>query len=392
MVFFAEINKTDNEHEVINGCLLQMICNIYKEKEVVFWGAKKHFENLELADHSLISKFFVSIRRPKDGNKLNWILKYFHEIRLIIRLLRHAKKNKANLLFFSSLSVFGNYAIVSITKYFFKKLPIVITMHGEMELLKQDPKRSKTEQIFGKILKKALRKNTNNIWYLLLGSTIKKQAINLEFLKENQILCIEHPYIFPERSRDPSLQSIPTFGHLGIAKKSKNSQLFFALAKRFSQEILDKRVKFKIIGRVWEDLEKEVDSLVEYADTQGSLNRSVYSKRISEIDYAIFLYDNKHYELTGSGAIMDAISFQKPILCLKTEYFANLFSLTGKEPGWIFDDFESLSEKIKDIIDGKEIENYCKQLQNIESLKRFFSLSCIEIQLASELRLIREIL
>ena len=384
MIFFAELNKTDGEHTVINRCMLDMLCNIFKGQQVVFWGSRKHFENLTKGRDIQVNTHFVKVLAPKDGDKLHWIKKYAKEAKFILDILRNAKKQKVALLFFSSLSVFGSYA-VKLLSSFFPKVPIIITLHGELEYIKLSSNAPRSLRLMSVALKKTLYNLPRNIKVLVLGSFIKEQLIASNILNEDQIIAIEHPYHFAD-ALQYSERTIPSFGHIGIAKRSKHSELFFKLAEFFREDILAGRVSFKIVGLVWKDLDGDTNSLVEYADTRNFLSRDVFEERMKEIDYAIFLYGDDHYSLTGSGALMDALSFHKPILCLRNRYFGRLYSTAPAEPGWIFDHFEELKGKVKDIIAGQEIYSKEVMRQRFKDVKKMFSLEVVEEQLAQQLQ------
>lgn len=386
MIFFAEINKTDNEHEVINGCLLQMIYNIFSEDEVVFWGSEKHFVHLKIDVKRNLKKKFINVLAPKDGNKLFWTWKFCREARLIWSLLKSAQQSRVKLVFFSSLSIPGNFFINHLALKFFKEVPVVITLHGELGLLSTRMHQTRVERNFATLLKKALRCNTGNINYLLLGELIREEVLESNLLRKERILCIEHPYTFPAVTTRYFPSLVPAFGHLGIAKRSKNSHFFFKLAERFYAQIQAGLVKFTLIGRMWNDFGFDNQGLIEFEDTFNFLDRDTYIRRIQQIDYAVFFYDDNQYGITGSGAIMDAIAYDKPILCLKNKFFTQLFSSTTEgKPGWIFEDMESMFKKINDIIAGEEKDKYEDQVKCIKSLKSLISVKSIEKRLASEL-------
>lgn len=388
MVYFAELNKTGEEHAVINGSLLQMISHIFNGEKIVFWGSKVHFDKLERGNLDIYTHF-IRVRKPKDKDKFNWILKFLTEIIFIFRILICANRDNVRFIFFSSLSVFGNYTLKILASLLFRKIPLIIMLHGELELLRRNSVHKKVDRYYGFILEKALKKRASNIKYLVLGEFIKDMSLELGLLKEDQILVIDHPFTFPRIDTHPRMYSIPHFGHIGVAKKSKNSHLFFKLAEQFSKEIALGQVKFSIIGMVLNDMKGYVSGSVECVGNDKFVERHLYEKYISEIDYSIFLYDDNNYGLTGSGAIMDAISYQKPILCLKNRYFSQLFANEYHRPGWTFNNIEELSQKITEIIGGKERDTYMTQVSFFDPLKNQFSISQIEKQLAGELAYIK---
>lgn len=385
MIYFVEINKTHHEHEVVNGCLIEMLSTIY-QGNLVYIGSEAHFVNLNFRHKTKVQCNFVRVIPPKDGNKMQWIRKFIVEIASLIRVLNVAKRQNAELVFFSSLSVVANYVLSCVKPFRFKDIRVVVTLHGELELIKKPGGQSKIERLYGDILRNALDRSPANIKYLVLGQSIKDQVLKNNILKTDQVLTIEHPYVFPDVDAASYSYQVPSFGHLGIAKRSKNSQMFFELADRFSTKVHAGGARFALIGRRWTDITLPPDSSVEYATSTEFLDRATYLNRLESIQYAVFFYDDEHYGMTGSGAIMDAIAFNKPIICLRNSYFANLFALTDVQPGWIFNTFEELCDKVSQITDGRESSTYAMQVDALKEIKEKFALPYLEKLLAGQLK------
>lgn len=384
MIYFAEINKTKHEHEMINACLLEIVQALFSNDEIVFYGEEELFSNLNFDKKAQIQKRFQKILTPKDGNKLFWIWKFIHEIILITRILRSAKKEKVKLVLFSSLSISGNYYTSIISKYLLKGPNVIVVIHGELELLKQSASLRKVERLMGQLLKKSFKINAKSVKYLILGKSIRDAILEYGFLKEDQLITIEHPYVFPlveEYSKDSDL----IFGHIGVAKKSKHSDKFFGFGQKFKENILRKEVEFIVIGRVLPDVQFATNSLVRYIDTKTFLPREEYIKLCNTIKYAVFLYDDENYELTSSGAFMDALSFHKPILCLRNKFFENLFNSVPYKIGWLLDDIEQIEQKIEQIINKDEDLDFETLSNNMARLKNNYSITTIKKTLAPQL-------
>ena len=73
------------------------------------------------------------------------------------------------------------------------------------------------------------------------------------------------------------------------------------------------------------------------------VSREELEKRIEELDIILFLYPCNSYKLMASGAILDALSMQKPIIALKNDYFEYIFKKYSAF-GYLFDSIDEIIE------------------------------------------------
>lgn len=58
---------------------------------------------------------------------------------------------------------------------------------------------------------------------------------------------------------------------------------------------------------------------------KGFVPRDELEARVKKLDFILYLYPTDSYQLMASGAILDALSLQKPIIALKNDYFDYIF-------------------------------------------------------------------
>lgn len=384
MIYVCEVNKTDGEHEVINSCVIQMLNMLYPEAKIGLWSSKDHWEKIKSVAPVRCVNYFIKVIRPVDGNKINWAFKFFVESISVFRVLFRARLEKPRFILFNSLSAFGHFTLSLCKQYIFRDVVIIVTVHGELELLRCDTMASTADKLLGMLLSKAMRANPRSLYYLLLNHQIEERVIEDGLIDSERLLCIDHPYVFPSVASKKMPDFTWTFGHIGVAKASKHSELFFELANRCREEILNEKARFIVVGRVLDDLGMNFP-FVEYSDTYEFLDRNTYLNRLSEVNYALFFYDDEGYRLTGSGAVMDALAYEIPILSLKNWNITRLFSIPGIKPGCVVESVDELYVYVKKIIYGDFDEIYRQQVDDIKKLKNMFSPVSISKELASEL-------
>jgi len=386
MIVWAEICRKDNEHAMFNVAMLNICCDVFsKEDRVVAFWDKGQFKICEsyLKNSPNLTIRKIAVVRPKKSDKLSWFVKLGLEIVIMLKVLLFARLKAARILFFTSLSPFSQYILNIILKILLKKTLVIIALHGELELVKGESKK-KIDKYLAFCLFRSFHSQIKNRKFLLLGHSIAKNAQRYGILTEDQIITIEHPYILPAKQlsiihEDYTPKKL-IFAHLGVAKLSKNSHLFFKLASEFRKEVKQGRVRFQIIGPVFKELQPFVNEFVDFSMNDQFLDRSSYEVLCANIDCALFFYDNKAYELCSSGALLDAIFFGKPVLGMENSYFKGLFSLIEHKPGLLFQDFHGMVLHVKRLLnkdtDLKVFQHGIIDLQkrlNLESVgKEFF--------------------
>jgi hypothetical protein len=355
MIFFCEINKTGQEHVMINSCLLKILYLANQPDKLQVWADRLHLQHFIDKPEDL-SYRYQNVIEPQKSNKFRWVAKLISEIVTILRIVISASRQNVKLVFFSSLSPVGNWILALIAPLVQNKIKFVVVMHGEMELAKTENRKKKIEQLYGNGLVNAFNKVRINIKYLILSEVIASNILDYKILRKEQMITMEHPYIFKNEGSSINIKhSQPiVFGHFGVAKLNKQSELFFALADRYKELVNQGILKFQIIGQVFDELIPFTNEYVSYKKDDAFISRTEYDSLASEIDYALFLYDEKAYEFTSSGAVLDAISYEKPIISFNTKPFLYLKNNSNCVQGYMYENFEQMSNSILNIISAHQ--------------------------------------
>jgi hypothetical protein len=375
MIFFCEINKTGQEHVMVNACFLHMISKYAGNQQLHLWVDKDHFKNYKQKPTNLITHY-KKVIHPEKSNKLLWLLKLFCEMFMITEIVVKSKKVKASLVFFSSLSPVGNWYLSLLLPLLNRKTAFLVMMHGELELAKSHAWPKAIENFYGRLLRRCFKKNCVNRKFLLLGEVVFENVVEYGFLRKDQLIYIEHPYIFEDlHAKHLKIETPPiVFGHFGVAKLAKNSQLFFKLAKSMKDYIESGRVRFEVVGQVFDEMAPYVNSYVHYPESTNFLSRSEYNQKGINLNYSLFFYDEQAYEFTSSGAVLDAITFTTPIIALNIKLFDKVFESSDHcSPGFLFQDFEAMKAAMPEIV-AKHEYNYKQMVECIASKKKLFEI------------------
>lgn len=384
MILFCEVNKTGLEHALVNRQMLTLLARIfpgattYARVSESHWAAISRNEQVEG-----IMPVFEPVVRSAKGNKWRWIVKLLTECKLSFRILRHAQREKAALVFFASSSPVGNLFISLMLTFLFRKCKVIITLHGELQLLRQRGGKC-VDRLYASFLRMAFTMRLLGRRYLVLDPYIRDRLVTYKLLPGDRIIAIRHPLTHEGEISPPNAGPGIVFGHLGVAKLEKRSPLFFELAAKFQSDVAVGRASFVVAGQLLDEMQPFINNWVEYSDSDELVSYDAYLDHCMKMQYAIFFYDNAGYELISSGTIMDAISFEIPIIALKNGYFTRLFDACAVPPGILCNDFEELCDVVYKVITSDGF-NYGQLKVGMRLLKHKFGLGQLQDDFSSQL-------
>lgn len=339
MKIFIENNKSGIEHMLIIRAIIKLFQNIDESNSKIFCS-KSLFNQQQLSDFFRLEDF-TPISVFSSGRRFT---KLFSEIYFFLRLLtvwRSLFMKKNNHVIFTSLYPTSHLFLRLISPLI--KCTVTVVLHSEVAFLHEKENGGIFSANFW--MKMAFRYPSSLINYIVLGDHITVEP----FVSRERILHINHPIedgFYNIKEKSVVDKDIICVGHIGLVSKLKRSQLFFELSTRYSG---DSRIRFVCAGSVSNELRNTKNINVE-ADFSGNyLTNDVMDIKLRQMSFAVFTYGDL-YAHVASGAILEAIRYGIPILCLRNSYFSFLQSneIIFFE---IFDDIESMSRRIDYILD-----------------------------------------
>lgn len=297
------------------------------------------------------------------------------------KIFEFAKENNAEQVIFLSSRVSGLVNIKSWLKIY-DTVNVVVILHDILESIIKLPKIKDFKlflyHLFFGFKVPFLYFNTKNLRYLVLGESIKANLIK-RFPKMGKFIdAIDHPYFFEEDYiYNPFQENKATFCTLGQIHSRKGGGNILRLVDSLEKNRVDTSIT--VVGAVVDPKLKELlasSNVLKIPVGEGNhLSREEYVSLGKSVDYALFFYGVESYKLTASGAFFDAISFTKPIIALKNDYFKYYFEQYGNI-GFIFDTYEEMELKVIDITKNPNSyeQEYLNQVNNLRNMRKAMSL------------------
>ncbi|TVZ16942.1 glycosyltransferase family 4 protein [Maribacter sp. MAR_2009_72] len=314
---FIDSYSTKELHELFNSSSLMMFSKLYDRVE--YYASKTSSLNTKKIIQpfpTTISIHNIPVIPYEPGYKalLKQLLATIVNIYLLIKI------PKRDVVLFNYNTILSLKPINFINRYLKKK--VIIICHGELESLSKP-----LDQTFGgrKLKSFFLNSNlnlSNDIYFFVLGESIKKNVIRLVDKQfTNRFYSFEHTAIFKNRMlkkyKDSECLNV---AFLGSMRDNKGIDQILKLVQRFENNI---KIKFTIIGRIRTDISIINKLGINYINGADKffLSRKLMDNEMENQDIILFMYPTDSYKFTASGALLDAIGYEKPILSLPNDYF-----------------------------------------------------------------------
>ena len=337
---------TDGNHLLFNASLLAMFQKNFNK--IILYGEKSNaYDEINILKKNQIDtnnidvkNIWLPIARTRISNFLLYLCSFFYNLWFIMIA------KKTDILVFNYNNMLAVRTMNIFNKIFHRK--ILIFCHGEMEYLIAD------YSFFGpfnRLLFKLgrsffLNKKIHiekNIKFVVLGDSILK---NIKKITPSNIsssfIAVDHSYFFKNdiNNKDFFSDSVK-IGTVGLFYKKKGADEFCYLVSLINNN----KIKFSITGKIFYDLDKLKKLNIDLPNNlgKGLVPIDVLEARVKKLDFILYLYPTDSYQLMASGAILDALSLQKPIIALKNDYFDYIFKKFG-EFGFLFESVEKIAE------------------------------------------------
>ncbi len=157
-------------------------------------------------------------------------------------------------------------------------------------------------------------------------------------------------------------------GFVGTATAAKGIDLFLDLARRLGTRF-GGRIAFHLVGRALPGSDPaRFAALAEPVGT-AHLPRAEFLRRLARLHYVLLPYQPGYYDLSASGALLDAITWRKPVIALRVPIVAAMFAAADGGIGVLCDDAAGLEEAVAEIATQMDAGRYAREVVALERLR-----------------------
>jgi hypothetical protein len=345
-------------HVPINCAFLEMIYYAYPSRTIVFWGEQFHLQEIQNQISNQIKTSILWEEIPDYHLPLPEMKSYLYNAKLLHSIINKYSNQIDYMLFTSADSVILLY--LKIYNLFFSKIHVQIVFHSNLNQI--IGWRSMNPFVRMLDLKSALLFNAGNrlIQYVVLEKASRDFMLTVLPSLKGNVEVVEHP-IPPNEFTSNAIKFGPPYkiGFLGITSETKGFSLFLKLAEEINR-LFGGNVEFLAIGSTSRDTIDYDLKCLHKKPSGNKLSRTDYVENINQVHYICLPYSLDSYKLNASGALLDAIAYEKPIVSFRLSIIENLFNKYGSL-GYLCDSYEDMIQSVKDIINKHDDKKYHMQ-------------------------------
>ncbi len=381
MIVICEPMRWGFEHATVIAALIATVAEAFQDEDLLFLAEAEHIRYVKsiLDAHSVVVRYREMTILPR--TLLNY-RRFIPDFRIYRNVFHFAHKNRANAIIFCSVSSPGQISIKALLRSYTDIVCIVVP-HNILHQVTIAPPLLPHRRFFSFRFWMSFG-NTHRLRYVVLGPRIEERLKQYVPRVSSYVSSIDLPYFFSDDvNAEPFADDAIRFGFYGVGSFEKGADIFFRLAEEVQSAKTAYKSTFTLIGRVPQKHVKDVPHRsVNIPSPDVPLDQKTYENYSRNVDYALFFYRPNAYELRASGAILDAFSFLKPIIALKSPLSEYYFKKMG-DIGYLCDNYSAMKDTVLDILETRPIDRYRQQQENILTQRVQFSPAGLSLKFRS---------
>jgi hypothetical protein len=377
MIVICEPQFWGFQHARVNAALIGTVADAFQEEELLFLAEAAHIRYVKniLDAHSVVVSYretAIPRRVPQNYQRL------VPDFRFCRNVFHSAHKNHASTIIFCSLTTPDLISIKALLRSY-SDIVCLVVPHDILQEVTKASSLLPHRRFFSFRLWISFG-NTRRLHYVVLAPHIEERLKQFVPRVSGYVSFIDLPYFFSDDvSPEPFAGDAIRFGSYGIGSLEKGTDNFFRLAEEVHSAKTTYKPTFTQIGRIDERLKDVPHGSVQVPSPDVPLDREAYERYSRCIDYGLFFHRPGTYELRMSGAMLDAFSFIKPIIALKSPLSEYYFQKMG-DIGYLCENYDAVRDTVLGILDRRPTDRYRQQQETILTQRAQFSPAGVSVE------------
>ncbi|MEJ0018583.1 MAG: hypothetical protein WDN25_18890 [Acetobacteraceae bacterium] len=156
-------------------------------------------------------------------------------------------------------------------------------------------------------------------------------------------------------------------GFVGLGTAAKGIDIFLSVAGRIRARWGDK-VEFVHVGRIPPDMDARPLDVLAHPPSTELLTRDEFTARLASLHYVFLPFRSGYYDLSASGALIDALTWLKPIITSRIPLTEQFFREYG-DIGVLANDETGLEAAIDEILTEMDTARYARQIEALRAAR-----------------------
>jgi len=167
--------------------------------------------------------------------------------------------------------------------------------------------------------------------------------------------------------RTPDFAPPIRIGLVGLATAAKGTELFLDIAREMTAHFPGK-VTFHHVGRLTPDANPAPFAVLADPPSTAHLSRAQFTARLAALHYVFLPIREGYYNLSASGALLDAMTWAKPVIARALPVVAPHFRRFG-DIGYLCDSDAGMRAAVETILTEMDADRYARQVAAMQALR-----------------------
>jgi glycosyltransferase involved in cell wall biosynthesis len=170
-----------------------------------------------------------------------------------------------------------------------------------------------------------------------------------------------------EQAEPLALTTPIRIGLVGMASEAKGITPFLGLAATFRRTLPD-AVTFHLVGNPLTGTDMTPYAALHEPPRMERFERADFVEKLKRLHYVCLPLNPAYYTFSASGALLDAVTWLKPVIATRVPFIADLFDRFG-DIGELCDDVDSMRDAIEGLAVNPDPERYARQVANLRRVQ-----------------------
>lgn len=370
MILVFELNWSGTVHAPGNAATIQVIARGCPGHAVRIHAEPGHLAELRndaaLAALPGITYHPVAIHPHHQGRPgiVSWA-RFRHEYATIRAALRDVPKGEPCLVMAISTTCTGIFAatLAAVPR---PRTAVQVGLHGDLNDLTAPRSRHPLRRAFD--LAAAMRRPWRRLRFLVLERAIRAELAAIAPAAAARTDVLPLPINLAETPDRPATLAPPVrIGFVGQATAAKGIGEFLAIAAAMKARH-GARVAFHVIGRASPGLPVPDGAALAEPIPTDYLSRAEFTRRLAALHYVCLPLTGGYYRLAASGALIDAVTWLKPVITGPAPIAADWFAGFG-DIGHLCPDTAAMQAAIDAILRDMDAHRYAAQAEAMRAAR-----------------------
>jgi len=365
VILIFELTWTGTYHAPGNSVTIQTISRACPDEEIRVFAEASHLRELQ-RDEALRERPGISFHEMPLAPWFRYrqhivsMRRMLREFNIVRSALRAAPRREPCLIMFLSATSTAIF-VASLMLRLRRTLAVQVGLHGELHsLLGWRPRNPLARALdFTSAL---CGQRDPRLRFLVLEEAIRQELARIAPPAAERTDVLPLPVNLGELPLvpEPELHRPVQVGFVGQATEAKGISAFLETAATF-RERYQGLVEFHLIGRVMPGGDPASFAVLDSPASERHLSRQEFLDRLARLHFVFLPFKPGYYNLSASGALLDAITWLKPIIATRLPIVADLFARFG-DIGYLCDDPEEMRAALAEIVTRPDPGRYREQV------------------------------